>query len=305
VSRRPARQVLLVEDEEYVRESLAALLLRRGYAVRTAASTEEVRADLAYEGCDLVLTDLRLPGASGFELLRHLRRVAPRLPVVVLTGHGTVQSAVDCMKAGAADYLTKPVDAEELVLTVERALRERRLRREVEYLRESDAGERPLGTSRGWREVLEMLEIAAPADTSVLLVGESGVGKEVAARWLHRRSHRAAGSFVVVNCAAVPAELFESELFGHRRGAFTGAVSDREGRFQVADGGTLFLDEVNSLSPAAQAKLLRVLQDGAFERVGESRPTRSTCASSAPATPISRPRSPPAASAPTSSTAST
>jgi two-component system response regulator HydG len=195
---------------------------------------------------------------------------------VVLTGHGTVTSAVDCMRAGAADYLLKPVDADELTLVVQRVLDGRGLAREVSYLRQAAAGpgEGPVGVSAAWREVVDLLRLAAPATTTVLLIGESGTGKEEAARLLHRLSNRSGGPFVSVNCAAIPVELFESEFFGHRRGAFTGAGADREGRFQVAHRGTLFLDEVDALPLLAQAKILRVLQDGCFERVGESRPTR-------------------------------
>jgi two-component system, NtrC family, response regulator AtoC len=283
VSRRGT--ILVVEDEEYVRDSLVTWLERREYRVVSAGSAEEALGRRAHEGVDLVLTDLKLPGADGLTLVRRLGQGGP--PTVVLTGHGTVSSAVECMKAGASDYLLKPVSPEELVLVVDRALAERRLRREVVYLREAadrQAGE-PVGASTAWKEVIELLGIAAPVNTPVLLVGESGSGKEEAARYLHRKSARRAGPFVTVNCAAIPLELFESEFFGHRKGAFTGAVSDREGRFQVAHGGTLFLDEINSLPPLAQAKILRVLQDGVFERVGESRPTvvdvRLVCASNA------------------------
>jgi DNA-binding NtrC family response regulator len=278
-------RLLVVEDEAYVRDSLAALLTRRGFVVTTAASVEEVVAERRQEGIDLVVSDLKLPGESGLDLVRRLAGDGP--PVVVLTGHGTVTSAVECMRQGAADYLLKPVDPEELLLVVERALAARRLVREVRYLR-GDARERRgelVGSSSAWRRVVEMVRVAAPVDTSVLLIGESGTGKEEAARLLHRLSARAAGPFVSVNCAAIPMELFESEFFGHRRGAFTGATSDREGRFQVADGGTLFLDEVDSLPALGQAKILRVLEDGSFERVGESRPTtvdvRLVCASNA------------------------
>jgi DNA-binding NtrC family response regulator len=277
--------VLLVEDESYVRDSIATLLERRGYGVVPSGSVEEVVSRRQFEGVDLVLTDLKLPGDTGFSLVQLLAKDG--MPVIVLTGHATVGSAVECMRAGAADYLLKPVDPEELLLVLERTLARRRLEREVSYLRAQSGGEarEPIGTSPGWRQVVAMLEVAAPVPTPVLLLGESGTGKEEAARLLHRLSPRRQAPFVSVNCAAVPLELFESEFFGHRRGAFTGAIADREGRFQVADGGTLLLDEVNSLPPMAQAKILRVLQDGTFERVGESRSTtvdvRLVCASNA------------------------
>jgi two-component system, NtrC family, response regulator AtoC len=270
--------VLLVDDEAYVRDSLATLLERRGFAVRTAASADRALADGAAEGADAVVADLRMPGLSGLELLRELQARAPALPVVLLTGHGTVASAVECMRAGAFDYLLKPADPEELEVVLGRALAAADLEREVGYLRgggsDGDGRRRPLGESEPWRRVVELVELAAPADTSVLLVGETGTGKEEVARLLHAESPRRDGPFVSVNCAAIPDELFESEFFGHRRGAFTGAVADRDGRFRVAHRGTLLLDEVDSLPERAQAKVLRVIEDGVFERVGESRPTR-------------------------------
>jgi len=268
--------VLLVDDEAYVRDSLATLLERRGFAVRTAASADRALADGAAEGADAVVADLKMPGLSGLELLRELQARVPSLPVVLLTGHGTVASAVECMRAGAFDYLLKPADPEELEVVLGRALATADLEREVGYLRgDAAAGRRrPLGDSEAWRRVVELVAMAAPADTSVLLVGETGSGKEEVARLLHAESARRDGPFVSVNCAAIPDELFESEFFGHRRGAFTGAVADRDGRFRVAHRGTLMLDEVDSLPERAQAKVLRVVEDGVFERVGESRPTR-------------------------------
>jgi len=281
--------LLLVDDEAYVRDSLARVLRRRGFVVRTAASAPEALTAENLAGADAAITDLRMPGADGLALLTELLAREPGLPVVVLTGHGTVPSAVECMKAGAFDYLLKPADPEELVLILERALTEAGRRRELDYLRRRDRqgtpSRRPLGESRGWLRAIELAEAAAPHPTPVLLLGETGVGKEVLARYIHEASPRRGEAFVTVNCAAVPAELFESEFFGHRRGAFTGAVADREGRFRVAHRGTLFLDEINSLPLPAQAKVLRVLENGHFERVGESRSTtvdvRLLCASNA------------------------
>jgi DNA-binding NtrC family response regulator len=269
--------VLIVDDEPYVRDSLATVLRRAGYAVQTAGSVPEVLQPGTLEGLDAVVTDLRMPGQDGVKLLRTLTDTATGLPVIVLTGHGTVPSAVECMKAGAHDYLLKPVRPEVLELVLERALRESTMRRELEYLRSrggrGPAPRRPLGVSAGWRQVTEMVKLAASTDTTVLLLGESGTGKEEAAQLLHWSSPRAKGPFVRVNCAAVSLDLFESEFFGHKRGAFTGAESDREGRFRVAHRGTLFMDEISSMPEPAQAKVLRVLQDGVFERVGESHPT--------------------------------
>ncbi len=267
--------VLVVDDETYVRDSLATLLSRRGFTVRTADSVVAALQAESLAGLDAVLTDLRMPGEGGRVLVQRLAEAEPALPVVVLTGHGTVSSAVECVKAGACDYLLKPADPDELALVLDRAIGQSKLRRELRYLRANgDRRGRPVGQSRAWRRVLEWVEVAAPVDSSVLVLGESGTGKEEVARLLHANSRRSKAAFVGVNCAAIPTELFESELFGHRRGAFTGAVNDREGRFRVADGGTLFLDEINSLPQMAQAKLLRVLEEGSFERLGDSRPTR-------------------------------
>ena len=275
---RPRATVLLVDDEAYVRDSLATLLERRGFAVRIAASADRALADGAAEGADAVIADLKMPGLSGLELLHELKSRDRGQPVILLTGHGTVQSAVECMRAGAFDYLLKPADPDELEMVLERALAAAGLEREVGYLRDAarggDGPRRPIGDSAAWRGVLDMVEVAAPAETNVLIVGETGTGKQEVAKLLHAGSPRAGGPFVTVNCAAIPQELFESEFFGHRRGAFTGAVADRDGRFRVAHRGTLFLDEVDSLTERAQAKVLRVVEEGVFERVGESQPTR-------------------------------
>jgi DNA-binding NtrC family response regulator len=272
--------VLVVDDEEYVRESVAEILRRSGFSVRTARGMDEAVAAPGLDGVDAVLTDLRMPGRDGLELLREALRVDPSLPVIVLTAHGTITSAIECMKAGAFHYLQKPVDPDELVLTIRRALRESGVRRELDYLREGGGGaakpaDPPLGVSRAWRDVLELAEVAAPSDTSVLLLGESGTGKEEIAKYIHRQSRRSDAAFVCVNCAAIPLELFESEFFGHRRGSFTGAVEDRIGRVKVAHQGTLFLDEINSLPLPAQAKVLRFLEDGVFQRVGDSQPAEA------------------------------
>jgi two-component system response regulator AtoC len=269
--------VLVVDDEAYVRDSLASVLERRGFAVRTAGSVNEALAPGNLDGVDAVVTDLKMPERDGLALVKELSERELGLAVVVLTAYGTVASAVECMQAGAHHYLLKPTDPTALTLVLERAIAEAKARRELEYLRAADERGRPdapLGVSEGWRRVVSLAEIAAPVDTSVLLLGESGTGKEELAKLLHARGKRARSAFVRVNCAAIPPELFESEFFGHRRGAFTGAVADREGRFRVAHGGTLFLDEIDALPLPAQAKVLRVLQDGEFERVGDSRPTK-------------------------------
>jgi two-component system response regulator AtoC len=268
--------VLVVDDEDYVRESISAFLGERGFRVRTADSVGAALEPRTLAGVDVIVTDLKMPGESGLHLVREVtRRGGP--PVVVLTAYGTVKSAVECIRAGAVDYLFKPTDPEELTIVLERVLAQSIERRELEYLR-SGAGSlserpHPIGESPGWQHVMEMARIAAGADTSVLLLGESGTGKEEVARIIHLNSARANRPFVAVNCAAIPEGLFESEFFGHRRGAFSGAVADRDGRFRIAHRGTLLLDEIDSMPLQAQAKVLRVLESGAFERVGDSEST--------------------------------
>jgi DNA-binding NtrC family response regulator len=268
-------RVLVVEDEAYVRDSLVAILRAKGFDAAPAASAAEAVAHVGRAPVDVVLSDLRMPGTDGLELLRRLQASSPEIPVVILTGHGNVASAVECLKAGASDYVLKPADPEALEVSLQRAIDARALRREVRYLRGAvaPAGE-PVGDSAAWRRVMAMAEAAAPTDATVLLLGESGTGKELLARALHRRSLRAAGPFVRVNCAAVPVDLWESEFFGHRKGSFTGAAADREGRFHLAHRGTLLLDEVGAMPAAGQAKLLRAIQDGEFDRLGDEQPTR-------------------------------
>ena len=266
--------VLIVDDETYVSESLALKLSRQGFAVRTAGSVREALQGDAFDGLDVVITDLRMPGASGLDLLQKIRERRPELPVIVLTAYGSVPSAVECVKAGAYEFLEKPADPEEVLEVLNRAVLDSARRLEIEYLRGEGKRERgPLGESRAWKEVVELVNAAAPTDSSVLLLGESGTGKEEVARLIHRLSIRKDRPFVSVNCAAIPIELFESEFFGHCKGAFTGATRDRHGRFKVADTGTLFLDEIGCLTESAQAKVLRVLEEGTFERVGETRST--------------------------------
>jgi two-component system NtrC family response regulator len=268
-------RVLVVEDEAYVRDSLVEVLRARGYEVLPAPGVAEGLRVLERTPVDVVLTDLKMPGLTGLDLVTRVEATSPGVPVIVLTGHGSVATAVECLKAGAADFILKPADPQALEVAIERALRARALTREVAYLRDTLAAEeRPLGKSPAWMKVVGMVEAAAPTDSTVLLLGESGTGKELLARLIHRLSPRARGPYVRVNCAAVPLEIWESEFFGHRKGAFTGAASDREGRFHLADGGTLFLDEVGAMPLPAQAKLLRAIQDGEFDRVGDEQPTR-------------------------------
>jgi DNA-binding NtrC family response regulator len=271
----PRGRILVVEDEAYVRDSLAEMLRSRGFDVDTAASPPAAVASLERAPVDVVLSDLKMPAGGGLELLRLVKGTWPDLPVVILTGYGTVASAVECLRAGASDYVLKPADPGALEVALDRAIESRALRREVAYLRRAGGeDDDPVGQSAAWQSLLLKARAAAATDSTVLITGESGTGKEVLARLLHRWSLRTRSPYVRVNCAAVPLEIWESEFFGHRKGAYTGATADRDGRFLLAHKGTLFMDEVGAMPLAAQAKMLRVLQDGEFERVGDERPTR-------------------------------
>jgi DNA-binding NtrC family response regulator len=266
--------VLVVEDEAYVRDSLGEVLREKGYEVHAVDGVREAARLLGAAPLDVVLTDFRLRGGDALDVLREVQARAPDVPVVVLTGQGTIASAVECLKSGASDYLLKPADPDALEVALARAVSNRALRREVRYLRRAVAPDRePLGESAAWRRVLEMVDAAAATDSVVLLRGESGTGKELLARRLHQKSARAGGPYIRVNCAAVPREMWESEFFGHRKGSFTGATSDRDGWFALANRGTLFLDEIGAMPPETQAKLLRALQEGEFHRLGDEQAT--------------------------------
>jgi len=275
----PSRgNIMVVEDESYVRDSLGEVIRSRGYEVWLEESGEAALATLQRVPVDVVLSDLRMPGMDGLELTRQIRKKFPEIGVVILTGNGTISSAVECTKAGANDYILKPAAADALEVAFDRAMASRALKREVDYLRRvttpSTEDDWPIGQSQSWMRVMRMIRTAASSESAVLLMGESGTGKELLAKLIHRLSQRSSGPCVRVNCAAIPMETWESEFFGHRRGAFTGATADREGRFRLADGGTLFMDEVGATPLPAQAKILRVLQDGEFERPGDQQPTR-------------------------------
>jgi DNA-binding NtrC family response regulator len=259
-----ADRVLIVDDDATTRESLATIARKEGWEVLEAGSAEDARTLLNHQAVALVLCDLVMPGIPGTELLRRLRADGHGVPFVLVTGHASVESAVEAMRLGAFDYLSKPVR-----LRVLRALFAK-VRRGGSSASEPDGVSRIEGESPAIQRVREMIELAAPSRSAVLIMGETGTGKELVAEEIHRRSSRSAGPLVKVNCAALPETLIETELFGHERGAFTGADRLRAGRFEVAHGGSLFLDEISELSWAAQARLLRVLQTGEFERVGSS-----------------------------------
>jgi DNA-binding NtrC family response regulator len=268
-------RVLVVEDEAYVRQSLGEMLSARGFDVTLTSGVPEALNALGSSSIDVVLTDLKMPAGGGIELVRGAKASHPDVPVIVLTGFGTVASAVECLQAGAANYILKPAAPAALEVAIERAMETRALRRELDYLRGGEQErDLPVGQSAIWQQVLKTVRAAAPTDSTVLIVGESGTGKELLARLVHRWSGRARAAYVRVNCAAVPTDMWESEFFGHRKGAFTGASDDREGRFRLAHRGTLFMDEIGAMPPAAQAKILRVVQDGEFDRLGDEQPTR-------------------------------
>jgi two-component system, NtrC family, response regulator AtoC len=268
------KQVLIVDDEPNLRKILAAQLSRDGYEVMLAEDGEHGLAMLRENHIDLVVTDLKMPKVDGMTLLREALRESPDLPIVMITAHGTVDTAVEALKLGAFDYLTKPFDKDEVRQVVAKALKTRALAQEEATAdvvgRKDGAGARfgIIGQSAGLTDLYAVLERVADSPTTVLITGESGTGKELVARALHEHSSRRDKPFIKVNCAAIPKELIESELFGYERGAFTGAVSSKPGRFELANGGTLFLDEVGEIPVEMQVKLLRALQESEFERVG-------------------------------------
>ena len=269
-------RILVVDDEPTQLELVGGFLAKRGFEVSLASDGQEALKRFSRESFDLVLTDQKMPGLSGLELIEALRTQNPEVPVIVMTAYGTIETAVAAIKAGAADYLTKPLNLDELLHRVHQVQKHQRLLTENRELREAlherHRVEGIIGESGRMQEVLSLVRRVAPSDTTVLIRGESGTGKELIAKAIHYASPRASRTLVSVNCAALPESLMESELFGHEKGAFTGAVATRKGRFELADGGSLFLDEIGDLSPALQVKLLRVLQEREFERVGSSRP---------------------------------
>jgi len=261
-------KILIIEDEAVIRNALRKLLERNGYAVDTAGSVEEAVGNHEVNDYQLLIVDIRLPGKPGTEMIT----LADGTPVLIMTSYASVRSAVDAMKQGAADYIAKPFDHDELLLVIKRLLRQQRDARTAQALKSDLEKTYPvagmIGNCPAMLRVCNEIEKVAPTDASVLILGESGTGKELVARATHERSMRSKAPFITVNCAAIPESLVESELFGHTRGAFTGADKARTGMIQAADGGTLFLDEIGELPISAQARLLRVLQDGEMRQIG-------------------------------------
>ncbi|HEX8551180.1 MAG TPA: sigma-54 dependent transcriptional regulator [Abditibacteriaceae bacterium] len=266
--------ILLVDDQSSMRLTLTALLKQAGHTLAQAATGEDALKKIQSADFDVVVTDLKLDVISGMDILRAAKANNPMTEVIVLTGYSSVETAVEAMKLGARDYLTKPVNGEELKIAVSGAMERQRLKSEVTRLRA--AVEQPfkpgsiVATSPEMKEVLEMVQRVAPTDATVLIQGESGTGKELVARAIHQNSNRRDAPFIPINCGALPENLLESELFGHVKGAFTGAIGAKKGLFEEADGGTLFLDEIGETTPTTQVKLLRVLQDGEVRRVGSN-----------------------------------
>ena len=264
-----SKRIVIVDDEPNIGLSLQLILEREGFSVLICHTAADFRTNRPAQRADAYLLDVRLPDGSGIDLLRTLRQADNRAPVIMISGHGTIADAVEATRAGAFDFLEKPLGRDKVLLVVKNALEQASLRKENERFREM-VGEGPqmIGSSPAFHQAVEQATLVARSDARVLLLGESGTGKELLAAHIHRESPFAQGPFVKVNCAAIPTELLESELFGHEKGAFTGATATRRGKFELADGGTIFLDEVGDLHESSQAKLLRVLQEGEFQRVG-------------------------------------
>ncbi len=264
-----APNILIVDDEKNIRRSVAMICSGEGYETKTAADSEEALKMLDAGGIDLALLDIAMPGMDGLSLLKEIKKKSPETSAIMISGNATLQNAITATKEGAFDFIEKPITKEKLLISINNALQSSTLQKENIELKKQLTGKfEMVGESRAMKEILEQISKVAPTNGRVLITGESGTGKELIARAIHENSPRKNGAFIKVNCAAIPEELIESELFGSEKGAYTGAHQTREGKFSLADGGTLFLDEVGDMSLNAQAKVLRVLQEGEFEKVG-------------------------------------
>lgn len=267
-------KILIVDDETPIRRTLRDILEFEGYEVDEAVDGLECVAKVQKEKYDVVITDIKMPKMDGIEALERLQILSPETPVIMVSGHGTIDTAVEAVKKGAFDFISKPPDLNRMLITVRNALDRSELLNTTQVLRKqvkASKGVNMIGESAPILEIKKMLERVAPTDSRVLITGQNGTGKELVARWIHEKSNRNDGPLVEVNCAAIPSELIESELFGHKKGSFTGAISDKAGKFESANGGTLFLDEIGDMSLDAQAKVLRALQESKITRVGDNK----------------------------------
>ncbi len=261
--------ILIIDDERSIRKTLNEILSYEGFKIDEAVDGEEGLKMFSDKTYDVVLCDIKMPKIDGLEFLVQAAEINPDIPVIMISGHGTIETAVDAVKKGAYDYVAKPPDLNRLLITIRNALDKNSLSKEAKVLRKKVSGvQEMIGASDGIKKIKDTVEKVAPTDARVLITGENGVGKELVARWLHAKSKRADQNLIEVNCAAIPSELIESELFGHEKGSFTSAIKQRIGKFELANGGTLFLDEVGDMSLPAQAKVLRALQEGKITRVG-------------------------------------
>ena len=261
--------ILIIDDEKAIRKTLSEILSYEGYKIDEAADGEEGIMKFKGTTYDVVLCDIKMPKMDGLEFLEKAREINSDVPVIVISGHGNIETAVEAVKKGAFDYISKPPDLNRLLITLRNALDKQILVTETKVLKRKVAKvQEMIGTSTAITKIKDTIEKVAPTDARVLITGENGVGKELVARWIHEKSNRNNGPMVEVNCAAIPGELIESELFGHEKGSFTSAIKQRIGKFEQANGGTLFLDEIGDMSLSAQAKVLRALQEGKITRVG-------------------------------------
>ncbi|HMU47485.1 MAG TPA: sigma-54 dependent transcriptional regulator [Chitinophagaceae bacterium] len=262
-------QILIIDDEKAIRKTLTEILSFEGYKIQEAADGEEGLKRFKESNYDLVLCDIKMPKMDGIEFLQKAGEVNPDVPIIMISGHGNIETAVEAVKKGAYDYISKPPDLNRLLITIRNAMDKSTLVTETKVLkRKVSKVQEMIGESSPIKKIKETIEKVAPTEARILITGENGVGKELVARWIHEKSNRAAGPMIEVNCAAIPTELIESELFGHEKGSFTSAIKQRIGKFESANGGTLFLDEIGDMSANAQAKVLRALQEGKITRVG-------------------------------------
>ncbi len=261
--------ILIIDDEKAIRKTLSEILSYEGYKIDEAGDGEEGFRKFREKEYDVILCDIKMPKMDGIEFLEKAKEANPDLPIIMISGHGTIETAVEAVKKGAYDYISKPPDLNRLLITIRNAMDKTSLVAETKVLkRKVSRVQDMIGDSTPIHKIRETIEKVAPTDARILITGENGVGKELVARWVHEKSNRASGPLIEVNCAAIPGELIESELFGHEKGSFTSAVKQRIGKFEQANSGTLFLDEIGDMSPNAQAKVLRALQEGKITRVG-------------------------------------